>query len=299
MKLKVGSKKYWLAIYLRVAIIVVLVFFFQSCFRFRTSDKKSIALFNANQVENKIRYIPISGTNFKIRLVGTAKKKSDTAVFFIHGAPGSADNYYAYLKDSLLLQNASLYSVDRPGYGYSKFGKAVKSIDHQTQMISQVIDSLEEQYVIVVGHSYGGPIAAYSSLKTEKVKGVIMLAPAIDPENEKIFWIARFAKWKLTKWMVPGALSVAGDEKFSHVEALREIENVWEDITVPVIHVHGTKDVIVPYENINFSKEKFNDNYLETITLEGENHFLPWSQEDLVKELIFRLLESNNELSSK
>ena len=88
--------------------------------------------------------------------------------------------------------------------------------------------------MILVGHSYGGPIAAYTSLKMPKVKSVLMLAPAIDSASEKVFKIAHVAKWKLTKWMVPAAFRVAGDEKFAHIEELQKLKNIWKEIKVPV-----------------------------------------------------------------
>lgn len=118
-----------------------------------------------------------------------------------------------------------------------------------------------------------------------------MLAPAIDPENEKIYWIAKFGKWKLTKWSVPGAIAVAGDEKFSHIVELDKLKDIWKQIKVPVIHMHGTKEIIVPFENLQFSVEQFNPKYLDTIVLKKENHFLPWSHYDFVKKQLLQLIK--------
>ncbi|WP_340076948.1 alpha/beta hydrolase [Leptobacterium sp. I13] len=248
-------------------------------------------LFNERQIENRIDYFSPSNYDYKIRVVNTSSKKVDTAIVFIHGAPGSADSFYRYLSDSLLLEKAHLYAIDRPGYGYSNFGKPLTSIEEQTRIISNVIDSLPQHYVLVVGHSYGGPIAAYSSLFSDKVKSVMMLAPAIDPENEKIFWFANISKWKLTKWMVPGALCVAGEEKFTHVEELKKVKNVWPSVNVPIVHMHGKKDNIVPFENVPFSKENFNEEHLKVIELPLENHFIPWTQHALIVDEILELLE--------
>ncbi|NER14284.1 alpha/beta fold hydrolase [Leptobacterium flavescens] len=282
-----------LKIALRFIALFILISSHQSCFRFRMSDKKSMELFKQYQVNNSIDYFQPSNTDYKVRVVSTsANKPMDTAVFFIHGAPGAADGYYEYLKDSALLERAALYTIDRPGYGYSRFGKAVTSIEEQTRIVAEIIESLEQENVIVVGHSFGGPIAAYSSLKSDKVKAVLMLAPAIDPENEKVFWFAYVAKWRLTKWMVPGALGVAGDEKFTHVKELKKIRDNWMNVRVPVVHIHGTKDVVVPFDNVSFTKENFNQDYLRVIELEGENHFLPWARKELVTREILKLLQA-------
>lgn len=268
---------------------------FTSCFRYRTSDRKTMKKFKKKNAQVEIKRYDLKTVEYPVRVVsGEHDSEKDIAIFFVHGAPGASDNYYKYLHDSVLLSKANLYSIDRPGYGFSNFGKAETSIKKQTEVVAEILDSLPEQKVIVLGHSYGGPIAAYSSLLSTKVKSVIMLAPAIDPENEKIFWIAYTAKWKLTKWMIPGAMGVAGDEKFSHEAELEKIKDIWKDIQVPVLHVHGTKDIVVPFANLDFSVRNFDAQYLDTIVLQKENHFLPWKRYELVKEELLKRVEKLN-----
>ncbi|MFT6749218.1 MAG: pimeloyl-ACP methyl ester carboxylesterase [Flavobacterium sp.] len=196
----------------------------------------------------------------------------------MHGALGSSYNYYGCLKDSLLLSKANIYNIDRPGYWFSRFGKAETSIKKQATVVAEIIESLPEEKVIFVWLSYDVPIAACASLQTSKVKSVWMLAPAIDPANEKILGIAYVAKWELTTWMVPGVIAVARDEKFTQIAELIKLAEIWQGVKVPVIHIYGTKEVLVPFENINFSTRKFNKQYLNTIVLKNENHFLPWKR---------------------
>lgn len=266
-----------------------------SCFRLRVSDKKTLKRFQKREKEVNFKRYQLKSVAYSVRMVsGKFDAKKDLAMLFIHGAPGSSDNYYKYLQDDDLLKKANLYSIDRPGYGYSNFGKAEISIVKQAQVVAEILDSLPESKVIVLGHSYGGPIAAYSSLLSTKNKGVLMLAPAIDPEHEKIFWIAYLAKWKLTKWMIPGAMGVAGDEKFSHVAELEKIKEQWSKIEIPVLHIHGTKDIIVPFENLAYSIRKFNPIFLDTLVLKKENHFLPWKQYDMVKKELIKMAEKLN-----
>ncbi|MFD2566194.1 alpha/beta fold hydrolase [Pseudotenacibaculum haliotis] len=154
----------------------------------RTSDRKTQMVFEKKNTGFHIKRYDLKSVNYPVRVVSSEyDSQKDLAVFFVHGAPGSSDNYYTYLQDSLLLKGANLYSIDRPGYGFSNFGKPEISIKRQSEVVAEIIDSLPEQKVIVLGHSYGGPIAAYSSILSPKVKSVIMLAPALDPENEKFF----------------------------------------------------------------------------------------------------------------
>jgi len=275
----------------KIVLFFTISIIFQSCFTMRDSDRKTKKIFEKKNLTIAIDKHNLQTVDYKVRVVSrTLKENKDIAIFFVHGAPGSSSSYHTYLQDSLLLSKANLYSIDRPGYGYSNFGKSEVSIEKQARVVAEIIESLPEENVIVLGHSYGGPIAAYSSLLSTKIKSVLMLAPAIDPENEFFFKIAYFAKWKLTKWMVPGALAIAGDEKFAHIKELTKIKDTWKNVEVPIIHVHGNKDVVVPFENLDFSKNSFNEEYLNTIILDEENHFIPWSQYGLVKEELLKLI---------
>ena len=58
-----------------------------------------------------------------------------------------------------------------------------------------------------------------------------------------------------------------------------------------MMHIHGSKDAIVPYENLSFSKKVFDNQILRTRTIEGENHFLPWDQYEFVKKELIQLIE--------
>jgi len=277
--------------YIVLVIICMPVILLNSCLKSRTSDKKTLKEFEEAGVAVKIDYFQTSSHAKKVRVVTTGMEK-DTTILFIHGAPGSSDAFYSYLKDSVLLERAKLISIDRPGYGYSDFGKSLTSIEAQAQVVREICDAYNLKNIILVGHSFGGPIAAYVPTISDKIDGVVMLAPAIDPDNEKIFWIANFARWKITKWMVPRSLAVAGDEKFSHSEELRKIRDAWGDVKIPVVHIHGEKDAIVPYANLAFATKEFDDTYYRSISLPEENHFIPWTQKPLVLEEILGLLNT-------
>lgn len=276
----------------RILFFFLIAVLFSSCFRFRTSDNRTEVKFRKKKALVNIERFKLKSVDYSVRVVsGAFDTEKDIAIFFVHGAPGASDNYYTYLQDSVLLSKANLYSIDRPGYGYSNFGKAETSIKTQTEVVAEVIDSLPENNFVVLGHSYGGPIAAYASVLSPKVKNVIMLAPAIDPDHEKIFWVSYIAKWKLTKWMVPGAMGVAGDEKFTHEAELEQIKNIWREVKVPILHIHGTKDILVPFENLEFSKQNFNLRYLDTLVISKGNHFIPWKNYDLVKGELLRCIQ--------
>lgn len=263
-----------------------------SCMTFRLSDAKVERKFSEAGYVAHIQRLVVSGYDHPLRVVGgPVDAGKNTAMFFVHGAPGSSQDFYRFLQDSALLARANLYSIDRPGYGYSNFGHAEVSVQRQAQLLAAVVAQLPEQKIIVVGHSFGGPIAPLIGMYSSKVAAAIMLAPAIDPEHEKILKIAYLGKWKATRWLAPKALRVAADEKFSHTEALRQVQPLWSQLRMPVWHYHGTKDVLVPYENLAFAAQHFDATRFTAIALEGENHFLPWSQYDRVRQQLLQILQ--------
>jgi pimeloyl-ACP methyl ester carboxylesterase len=199
------------------------------------------------------------------------------------------------MEDPDLTEYTRMISVDRPGYGYSDFGRSVTSIKEQAIIINDIIKKESDHPAILIGHSYGGPIAVKSAmLDPELIKSMILLAPAIDPEYEKIFKIAYFGKIPPFRWITPRSWKVAADEKLSHVKELQKMMNDWERLNTPIIHVHGNKDRLVPYANIEFSRKMIKDPLLHTISIEGEDHFLPWTQKQLIKEILLDQINSEN-----
>ena len=85
---------------------------------------------------------------------------SDTLplVVFMHGSPGSANAFEDYLADTSLTNHVQLISIDRPGYGYSDFGKAAKSLDQQSRLLKPILEKHAASKTILVGHSLGAPL---------------------------------------------------------------------------------------------------------------------------------------------
>lgn len=223
-----------------------------------------------------------------------ASAGSDTnqLVLFVHGAPGSWDNYLKYFGDTALLQRAQLASVDRPGYGKSGYGMSVTSIEEQAAMIRPILDANKSHKpAILVGHSFGGPVIARLAIDyPDKIGALIFLAPAIDPEHEKIFSISYPADWKLFRWMVPTVWKVANDEKLSHVEELNKLAPLWSQIKIPCTYMYGLKDGLVPTINVEFAKRMLVNAPLEITAFPNENHFIPWTQQDSITKMILHYL---------
>ncbi len=284
-----------MSVYLRkllrfLPIYILLMIISTACVSFRESDQKVFRKFNKTTVTPKI--YRTSFENKELRYI--ADKEIDTqlpTILFIHGAPGSAGNYFSYLKDPVLGKKANLITVDRLGYGYSDHGNAETSIDKQAESIFAIAEKHELKNIILVGWSYGVPIAAKMAFKFKEVKHSVLVAGAMSPKDEKFFGIAKMATWKLTKWLVPKPLKIANYEKLSHVEELTKMQDNWSQIQSPITYYHGTKDNIVPFENMNFIKSQVPDTILKPVILKDMNHFILSKKYALIQQELLEILE--------
>lgn len=253
---------------------------------FRYSDKKIEKIYKNAAQKPEVHYLDFE--NREIRYLTLITDPQKPYVVFIHGAPGSSADYTAFLKDERLFDKVNIICVDRPGYGYSGFGKAVTSLKKQAEAIQAVIKNVtDSKNIILLGHSFGGPIALRMAMEfRHNYQYIILLAPAIDPNDEKQFKIGRLAMIQPTRWITPPAWRVAADEKYTHIDELNKMLPLYSQLTIPVLHIHGTADSLVPYENMRFSERHIDKKWLETLTLDGVDHFLPWSHHDLITDRI-------------
>lgn len=271
--------------------LMFLFLFFASCASFRESDEHVYREFNKFNKSPKIYREVYQNKTLRFITTKPINNKLPT-LLFIHGAPGSSENFFKYLKDDDLGEKANLISVDRLGYGYSDYGNAETSIENQAESIYTIVKNFHLHNVILVGWSYGVPIAAKMAYKYPEINHSVLIAGAISPEDEKFFGIAKLVRWKLTKWMFSKALKVSDKEKLSHVTELTKMLNDWQAIKTPITYYHGTKDRIVPYKNMDFIKAKINDSLLTTITVKDANHFLLFKKYNIIKNELLQILSS-------
>lgn len=262
---------------------------------FRYSDKKISKIFENEPLKAEIRYL--HHENKKIRYMLLTSAPNHPWIVFIHGAPGSSGDFINFFKNNALNRQFNLISIDRLGYGYSDFGRAETSMQKQAKALQAVImEVCGNEAVMLVGHSYGGPIAMKMAVVFPgSFNALVLLAPAIDPDNEKKFTSAQLGLNEWSRWAVPAAWRVAAAEKMSHVAELRKLAPALSQIEIPVCHMHGTRDSLVPFENTDFSRKHIRSDLLELIILEKTDHFLPWTHERIIVRKILEMygLESS------
>lgn len=270
-----------------IILLVLILLALHFLMPFRESDEKMAKYFQEKQIEVIFHHEDYEGESVRFIEANLKNTPDSNLLVFVHGAPGSSSDMKAFLADTDLLTKTRMVSIDRLGYGYSNYGESEPNIAKQATFVHFIVNEFPHKKVILVGHSFGGPIVAkYAMDYPDLVDEVIMLAPLNEPESEPMFKIGYLAKWKATRWVLPKVIGVSADEKFAHAAELEKMRNDWQNIQVPLVHIHGTKDVLAPFSNVQFSKDNIPADMLKVLVLEDTNHFLPWTDYEVVKKVI-------------
>jgi pimeloyl-ACP methyl ester carboxylesterase len=211
---------------------------------------------------------------------------------FIHGTPGGAGVWAAQFNPPLA--NANLLAYDRPGFGESKPVRARPHLQQQVDALMTLLAGTRTNRVLLVGHSYGSPIALLAALEhPEKVGGVLLIGGDVDPAEEKP-WILQYVfGWRVTSWLLPHALRQCNRELLTVRADLTQMQKHFPQLAVPVVMLHGDQDPQVPVENVEWLEQQLTalgkTNLFAKIVLPGVNHFIPWEHPDEVERAINQL----------
>ena len=198
---------------------------------------------------------------------------------FIHGTPGGAGVWAAQF--AAPFPDANLFAYDRPGFGGSKPARAQPHLQQQVDALMTLLAGITTNQVLLVGHSYGSPIALLAALEhPEKIRGALLIGGDVDSAQENPFWVQYFFGWRITSWMLPRALRQCNRELLTVRADLVEMQKQFPKLSVPVVMLHGDRDPQVPVENVTWLENQLDalgkTNLFAKIILPGVNHFIPW-----------------------
>ncbi|XLS28232.1 alpha/beta fold hydrolase [Flavobacteriaceae bacterium M23B6Z8] len=252
-----------------------------------SSDQKIKDSFEELGVHTKIRYLEYDSKN--VRVVSSVNfVRSKPTLIFIHGSIGSSLDFKDYWKNPYLQKHFNLVSYDRIGYAPDQDGEVLNSIKKETEVLQKIVDLFKPSQLILVGYSYGGPIALNYALQHE-VNKIALIAPAIFAEYEMIPSLVNIYKIDLFKPLIPDVWKSASKEKLSHQVELKKFENSWKDLKEELLLIHGDNDWIVPFENSSRLSKQIPSSKL--ITLSGEGHGLVWSSAEEIQEELLKFLQ--------
>jgi pimeloyl-ACP methyl ester carboxylesterase len=215
-------------------------------------------------------------------------------LILVHGTPGSATGWTDYVMKPPA--GMEVVALDRPGFGTSGPDGAVTGLAEQAAAVIALLPS-DGRQAVLLGHSLGGPIAAYvaAQLAAEqppRLRAVVLLAASLDPAQEVIHPMQHVGAWSPVRWMLPRTIRNANAELMALKPELVTLQSMLARINTKVVIVHGTKDDLVPVANVAFMQAQLKSAAcVQTVLLDGRNHFLPWNSEDVVRDAIRSALE--------
>lgn len=254
----------------------------------RWSDKKAYSVFKAKEVPLEMHDTIINDSHLHYAVCGP-----DTlpTLVFIHGSPGTWMHYMKFMWDSSIRKKFRIIAIDRPGFGYSSFGKAMH-LQEQSNMILPVLEKLKtEKPMFLVGHSMGGPVAVKMAADNPTLfKTVVIVAGAIDVSQEKKETWRKIMNVRPFYWCLPGAFGPSNTELLYLKKDLIPLQNDFAKITCNVLFVHGDKDTWVPIENIAYGKRlMIHAASISADTLHGADHQIPWKNKEALTDILLGL----------
>jgi len=269
-------------------VIVAWLLFCAGCMRFRMSDQKARDLFARNNAGLRIGDTVINHHQLHWAITGD---ETLPLLVFVHGSPGSWSNYAAYMYDPDLQKKFRMMSIDRPGFGYSEFGRPMHLEDQSRLFISLIAAHTNHQPVFLAGHSIGGPIVAQMAvINPGQFKKIVIMSGSISPYLEKPErWRSMVDNTVLRKFL-PGAFAPSNTEIIWFKKDLYQLETTLPLVTSGLVFIHGDKDSWVPIGNVQYGIEKMsNAKSVQSDTLKGEGHFIPWRKFNEIKAILLGL----------
>ncbi|HEY9006813.1 alpha/beta fold hydrolase [Ohtaekwangia sp.] len=273
-------------------LFLAIMILMHACMTFRMSSKEVDKFFTENHIKGS-QHAYTQG--FRTIHYAEAGDTIKPLVLFIHGSPGSLSAFIHFLKDSSLTQEALLITTDRPGFGYSNFGLGESSLQKQAAILKPILETHKHNRpIILVGHSLGGPLIARMAMDyPELVDGLIIVAGSIDPELEpNETWFRAPLATPFLSWILPRSFRASNEEIYHLKPELEQMLPLWKTIRCPVIVIQGKKDQLVSPANADFAKKMLVNAPVEFVYKDDMNHFVPWSNPELIHDAIIRMLHN-------
>jgi|SRR5579862_1045804 len=152
------------------------------------------------------RFIDSGGLRQHVVELGAA---AGTPIVLIHGAGCNLEDVRLALGERLAARHRVIL-IDRAGLGWSeREGRRGSSPTYQAAVLRNVLDNLAVHRAIVVGHSWGGALAATVALDhPERVAGLVLLAPPLYPLQRSMTWLYALFATPIAGWLYAHTLAL-------------------------------------------------------------------------------------------
>ncbi|MCH2045866.1 MAG: alpha/beta hydrolase [Saprospiraceae bacterium] len=162
-------------------------------------------------------------------------------------------------------------------------------------MLKPLIQKYQKSGLILVGHSWGGPLVAQIAMDYGyETDQLVFVAASLFGELEPYEWYRSVFKFSLIRWMIPRTLVASNTELYTSVEQLDAMLPKWKNIRQSTTILQGTNDRLVDPKNGTLAKKHLINTSAELVWIENADHFLPWSHPEYIIRAIDKHLDILN-----
>jgi pimeloyl-ACP methyl ester carboxylesterase len=195
-------------------------------------------------------------------------------------APGAPcePRFFAKVLEGLSPDIAAL-ALERPGYGANAEGP-VLDLERQARALLAAAHPRGEprKRVILLGHSFGAPIAAYAAaLEPRAIDGLVIVSPFFVPMAANVLGLIDTASrlFEGSEIFTP-RLRIARAEVAAHAHFMERLTPKIDRIRAPTILIHDRQDGVTPPNNAQWLIDRLSSDHLvDVIWTDGAGHETP------------------------
>lgn len=227
------------------------------------------------------------------------------AILLIHGSTGSIADWQESVAERLA-ESYRVVAFDSYGFGLSERGDSFDyGYDLWTQQAMEVLDALEIERAVVLGHSAGALTAVnLASNHPERIRGVILTGHGltVDPAQMVPILPGIGELWAARRTVIGDTFSESYQQQAEAVHRIRGtraaylaflrsqysiafvrsymLSSIYEDIEVPILQIHGALDQSQDIDSARELSSRLTDTRF--VAIEGSDHHVhieapdPW-----------------------
>ncbi len=197
-----------------------------------------------------------------------ARPDATWKVVIITGTPSWSEYWAPTIAD--LPATREMIVADRPGFRGSEPETAVRELAKQAEALAPMLEAREGQRVLLVGQSFGAPVATLMAARHPDQVDALVLVSAYfgdrGPTARRLFGAGRLAQGVL-----PRDLRNSVSEVTAQTEQLPAVWTAFQGLSQPIVFVHGDADTFVPLEA---DQRIAAEHGHAMVTVPGGDHFL-------------------------
>ena len=190
-----------------------------------------------------------------------SQKGAGKDILLIHGTPGSIEDWNKII-DSLS-KDFRVTAFDRLGHGFSSSNQYEYHIGDNATMVENLIKQLGLKSPLIVGHSYGGSIAAFMAVNSElkNIEYIIIDSPLYKYRPSKIY--------KLVATPILGkGIALFSSYTIANNKIKKDVSSIFKSLEKEKINeLVKERQLIWSQPKVIYSKSKESINYLNDLNL--------------------------------